>query len=422
MLQLDFQTEQFCLGAKEFLCLPKVKLGMLGPISTHTALSIDATTPNKKIESKGINFERQVEKYHFKSMRSGGLSALFVLVDNIDLLDVLKNIILDLEDELYKYHALDDTRLSASDLGVFTAIDALEVVAYLGEREQFFQKKNRLKRRLSEWSPPTYLIINSLNKFLASSNIDRVEVGIVSKLKKAMSLYTHFRNLMIQANLRLVYSVANKFRHIALPYEDLVQEGNLGLIKAVERFDYSKGFRFSTYAHIVISQSIHLAIDKQSSLVRLPFKALREKAAVDKVRQNLEQALGRVPTIKELEQHLPDDLEYKAAHISRAVVPNANSQQIYATPEDSELIEQNSPQEEDTITSSLSHADIIDRALDRLSEREAYIVRMRFGVGLSKEFTLEEISQALDLSRERVRQLAHNSIAKLSRAFGSDSL
>tara|TARA_R110001599_G_scaffold19691_4_gene75193 strand:- start:448 stop:1680 length:1233 start_codon:yes stop_codon:yes gene_type:complete len=408
MLQLGFQTKQRGLDIGESLSYSAFKL-----VSHYGSLCSDS-------KSKGLRLEHQVDERLFNSMRYSGLSALFIFADDCVLLETLKTIILDIEVELQKYHSVDNARLPASDLDLFGAIDALEVVTYVGETNQITHKKNRLKRRLSEWSPPTYLIINSLNNFLASSSINLLEVGIVSKLKKEMSLYTHYRNRMVQANLRLVYSVANKFRYLALPYEDLVQEGNLGLIKAVERFDFSKGFRFSTYAHIVIGQSIHLAIDKQGSLVRLPFKALREKAAVEQVRQKLEQGLGRAPSIKDLEKHLPNDLEYKTAHIASLAVPNASSQQIYSVSENSELIEQCSPLEEDIKTSSLSHADVIERALERLNEREAYIIRMRFGIGLSKEFTLEEISQTVGLSRERVRQLAKHAIVKLSLSFGSD--
>jgi RNA polymerase sigma factor (sigma-70 family) len=413
MLHLDFQANQVGLDKGE-------SLNHLGLHFDQQTFSSTCDLVSSDDKSKPLKLDFQVEKRLFNGMYSSGLSVLLIFADNPVLLEALKNIILDIEDELHKYHAHDNNCSSASDLDLFGAIDALEMLTYLGENHLILSKKNRLKRRLSEWSPPTYLIINKLNKFLASPSISLVEDSLVLKLKKANTLYTHYRNRVVQANLRLVYSVANKFRYLALAYEDLVQEGNLGLIKAVERFDFSKGFRFSTYAHIVISQSIHLAIDKQGSLVRLPFKALREQAIVEQTRQKLEQSLGRAPCIKELENHLPDELEYKSRHISNAVVPNASSPQIYTIPGDSELLEQASPEEQDVKTSSLHHADIIASAFERLSEREAYIIRMRFGVGLSKEFTLEEISQTIGLSRERVRQLAHQAIAKLSRNFRRD--
>ncbi len=223
---------------------------------------------------------------------------------------------------------------------------------------------------------------------------------------------------MAQANMRLVYSVANRFRHVGLPFEDLVQEGHLGLLKAIERFDITKGFRFSTYAHIVISQSIHLALDKQVGMVRLPFKALREKASVEKVRQSLEQSLGRPPHINELNQHLSDQLEYKATHIANLVEPNANSYLLYAMPEDTEQLAAFSVQEQEHKQADLKNADQVEQMLQRLDARESYIVRMRYGIGLGKEFTLEEISHAMGLSRERVRQLANQAVAKLGRIYG----
>lgn len=377
---------------------------------------------NKSVESKRLSLDEQIDAQLFFSMHACSLSALLVFADGPELLDALKTIIIDIEYELEKYHALDESRISVADLDIFGLIDALEVLNYLGDHRQILYKTNRLKRRLSEWDVPAYLVINRLHEFLLGTSVSLVEQDVVAKLKKASSRYRYYRNRMVQANLRLVYSVANKFRYLGLAYEDLVQEGNLGLIKAVERFDFSKGFRFSTYAHIVISQSIHLAIDKQTSLVRLPFKALRERAIVEKVRQSLEQRLGRPPGINDLDKFLSHELEHKSVHIENAVVPNASSQKIYSVPEDSELIEQYSSSEEDIKIFSLSHEGIIARALNQLGERDAYIIRMRFGIGLSKEFTLEEISQAIGLSRERIRQLATLSIEKLSRIYENESL
>jgi RNA polymerase sigma factor (sigma-70 family) len=324
---------------------------------------------------------------------------------------------LNVEDQIRKYNIHDSFSVCSQDLDLFGLIDTLETLYYVSDYRQYDLKKNKLKRRLSEWAPATYLIEAALKDLLESSLMPDVSEDSLSKLESHLNQYHELRNRMVQANIRLVYSVANRFRYLGVAYEDLVQEGFLGLIKAVERFEVSKGFRFSTYAHIVISQSIHLAIDKQGSLVRLPFKALREKATVDKVRQNLEQVLGHSPTISELDAHLPDELEYKATHISNAVEPNANSQSIYSSPDDSELLEEMSPLDQDIKTSHLSHSDLVDRALARLDERESYIVRMRYGIGLNKEYTLEEISQTVGLSRERIRQLSHHAIEKLTRSF-----
>ena len=418
MLQLDFQTESFALEANNSLnssgFSPHNKMLIPNVLVDEPGANDQFSVPNQRSElAENINLDFQVEERLFDNMRSSGLSVLLIFADEPSLSEALKSIILDIEEDLDKYHAVDSGRLSAESLDLLGTIDAVETMFYIGDKRHLIAKRNRLKRRLSEWSPPTYLIINCLNAFLASSGRD-LDKSLSRRLKKASLNYSNYRNRMVQANLRLVYSVANKFRYLGLPYEDLVQEGNLGLIKAVERFNFAKGFRFSTYAHIVISQSIHLAIDKQGSLVRLPFKALREKASVEKVRQKLEQSLGRTPTINELNEHLPSDLEYKSTHISNAVEPNASSQHLYSTPDDSELIEQCSAIEEDLKTSSLSRSDIVYRVLDQLNEREAYIVRMRFGIGLSKEFTLEEISQTIGLSRERVRQLSHQAIEKLS--------
>lgn len=358
------------------------------------------------------------EEQCFNAMRSSGLAMLGIFADERSLLDPLKNLVLSVEEEIRKYNIQESKAICADEIDLFGSIDSLETVFYLSEQKQIQIKKNRLKRRLAEWAPSTYLIESALSDFIASEETSLIDPLIVKKLESSRLAYCAHRNRMVQANIRLVYSVANRFRHVGLTYEDLVQEGHLGLIKAVERFDFSKGFRFSTYAHIVISQSIHLAIDKQASLVRLPFKAMREKVSVEKARQKLEQRLGRSPSIRELNRELPDELEYKSTHISNAVEPNASSQQLYSAPDDSELIEERSPFDQDEKTSSLKHSDLVLKLINHLEEREAYIIRMRYGIGLSKEFTLEEISQSIGLSRERVRQLAHHAVEKLGRVFG----
>ena len=362
-----------------------------------------------------------LEKRLFANMRSAGLSMLLQLLESAEGIDILKTLVLDVEAEVAKHHSQEKSatqeaqQFSLEDLDILGAIDTLETVAYVGDLRQVHLKKQRLKRRLSEWSPAAYLVVNVLKKVLDTGDLD---TRLRHRLIKTMQRYYQQRNRMAQANMRLVYSVANRFRHLGLPFEDLVQEGHLGLIKAIERFDISKGFRFSTYAHIVISQSIHLGLDKQVSLVRLPFKALREKASVEKVRQTLEQSLGRSPHIHELEAHLPDQLEYKPTHIASLIEPNASTHHLYSMPEDAELHAALSAVEQEQLTFRSKHNELIEQMLKRLDARESYIVRMRFGIGLAKEFTLEEISQTIGLSRERVRQLANHAVEKLGRIYG----
>jgi RNA polymerase sigma factor (sigma-70 family) len=362
----------------------------------------------------------QLEKRLFANMRTSGFSLLVQLVDSMQGVELLKNLVVDVEEELLKYHTQDMPRPDLVTLDIPGAIDALETVTFVGDLRQVHLKRQRLKRRLAEWSPASYLVVNAVARIIEARDNGVSDPALLQKLKRTIGQYHLHRNRMAQANMRLVYSVANRFRHLGLPFEDLVQEGHLGLIKAIERFDISKGFRFSTYAHIVISQSIHLALDKQMGLVRLPFKALREKASVEKIRQSLEQSLGRVPHSHELNLHLPDNLEYKATHIAHLVEPSANSQHLYSMPDDAELLAGCSVSEQDQLTASLKHADMVEYMLGRLNERESYIVRMRYGIGLGKEFTLEEISMAMGLSRERVRQLANHAVEKLGRIYATE--
>ena len=414
MLQMNLQRSD-----EKLLCSDLVSAMAASPaIPAQNQEQAESSLFKTRTEAPSL----QLEKRLFANMRSAGLNMLLQLLESSDGIEILKTLVLDVEAEVAKHHsqeknATQETRqFSLADLDILGSIDMLETLAYVGDLRQVHLKKQRLKRRLSEWSPASYLVVNELKKVLDAGDLD---TPLRHRLIKTMQRYYQQRNRMAQANMRLVYSVANRFRHIGLPFEDLVQEGHLGLIKAIERFDISKGFRFSTYAHIVISQSIHLALDKQVALVRLPFKALREKASVEKVRQTLEQSLGRSPHIYELEAHLPDQLEYKATHIASLIEPNASTHHLYSMPEDAELHAALSAVEQEQLTFRSKHIELIEQMLKRLDAREAYIVRMRFGIGLSKEFTLEEISQTMRLSRERVRQLANHAVEKLGRIYGS---
>lgn len=385
--------------------------------------SVEAKTVTERLD---FPFEQNC----FIGMRRCGLAILLILAEEYPLLELLKSVILSVEDQINRYATDDFNSPTSEDLDLFGLIDTQETLFYLGDYRQYEQRKNKLKRRLAEWAPSTYLIQSALEHSLNSDASPALnyyfpltghslvfDKKFHTTIQSKLSEYIRLRNRMVQANIRLVYSVANRFRFLGIAFEDLVQEGHLGLIKAVERFEINKGYRFSTYAHIVISQAIHLAIDKQSSMVRLPFKALREKATVEKTRQTLEQSFGREVTQRELAEILPDSLEYKSLHISRIVKPTADSHMRYAQPENIEHYESLDVEEETMNLHSLSHRDLIERSLTRLSDREAQIVRMRYGVGLSKEYTLEEISLSIGLSRERVRQLAHLAVEKLSRSF-----
>lgn len=358
------------------------------------------------------------EQRAYQNMRSSSLSQLALLTADSHSLELLKDIVELTEEEAKRYSQTIDTERTAAALDLLGLIDALETVYYLQESQDFRQRQQRLKRRLAEWSAPHHMIVSAVSQSLRSGqgrtlSRSSVHYKVFDALKASQQQYRAQRNKLTNANLRLVYSVAFRFRFLGLPHEDLVQEGSLGLMKAIERYEPAKGFLFSTYAYRVISQSIHNALDKQTHLVRKPFRQLREKALVDKARMTLEQQLARPLRGHELEKCLPASLEYTQAHIVANVAPSADTQDLYTSsvnPEDHQALESNA---QDFATHLLTHKAILEHALQRLDKRTQTILRMRYGFGTSKSYTLKEISETLSLSGERVRQISQKAIAKL---------
>lgn len=359
--------------------------------------------------------EKSEERDRYKKMSRAALTQLMLLTESEATLCELKNLIIVIEEEIRKYESRNNSRKDAYSLNLLGLIDELELLIYLKDERGFDFRRKKLQRRLSEWNPPRYLVNRMVESLAHTFKQENNEVlkETRKRLVKARAKYTLNRNKLTDANLRLVFSVANRFRYLGLPFDDLVQEGSLGLIKAIERFDPDKGFLFSTYAYRVISQSIHLAVDKNESLVRKPFKQLREKAIVDQTRNRLEQKLGRAPNSRDLQKHLPDSLEDKKPHIERnisfsavAMLPTIASHE----PNEQASLDIDSQQFE---TQFLAHRAKLEQMLTTLPSRAEKIVRMRYGIGLPQSYTLKEISERLSLSSERVRQIALSAVSDL---------
>ncbi len=399
------------------------------PVSTHARSSAENDDSAYDLSHAVQNMPRLSEEAETRFSRNMHRAATRVLALSCQtgatralLRDFCEEVEHDLEKHASPYEDAPPRAQHLDLPGLIDEIDMLEHMLVTASGRDSFHlhhrlhtRRRKLQRRLGEWSIPAYMIMNTLLPRLLSL---MPELSPHKALLAAQKSYHHQRNLLAQGNMRLVYSVAAKFRYLGLPYEDLVQEGNLGLIKAVERFRPARGFRFSTYAYRVISQSIHLALDKQSTLVRKPFKLLREKASVEQTRQQLEQKLGRVPRAYELRDALPDSIEDKQAHLKDLQVPTADDHQIYAQSYDPSDMAVHSDARQSRETSHLHDQSQLEKALLALSERARLIVRMRFGLGVPQAYTLEEISQRLGLSRERVRQIAKQSVFELKAALG----
>ncbi len=220
---------------------------------------------------------------------------------------------------------------------------------------------------------------------------------------------------LVRANLRFVVSVAKQYQNQGISLPDLINEGNLGLIKAAQRFDETKGFKFISYAVWWIRQSILQAVAEQSRLVRLPLNQVGNLTKIKKTSSRLEQLYHRQPTIKEIaeELDLPED---KVIAAFRMNTKQVSMDAPVGEDEDMSLIDTIIPEgvsdTDDNITRKFDTAEI-HRSMSILTDKEREIVNLYFGIDVSHNYTLEEIAYRLDLTRERVRQIKDKALKKL---------
>ena len=221
---------------------------------------------------------------------------------------------------------------------------------------------------------------------------------------------------LVRANLRFVVSVAKQYQNQGISLPDLINEGNLGLIKAAQRFDETKGFKFISYAVWWIRQSILQAVAEQSRLVRLPLNQVGNLTKIKKTSSRLEQLYHRQPTIKEIaeELDLPED---KVIAAFRMNTKQVSMDAPVGEDEDMSLIDTIIPEgvsdTDDNITRKFDTAEI-HRSMSILTDKEREIVNLYFGIDVSHNYTLEEIAYRLDLTRERVRQIKDKARKKLN--------
>lgn len=242
------------------------------------------------------------------------------------------------------------------------------------------------------------------------------EVQLAARIKKGDE---EARSHMIRANLRLVVKIAQDYANYGLPLLDLISEGNIGLMKAVERFDPNKGGKLSTYAAWWIKQSIKRALANQSKTIRLPVHMVDKISKMRRVAMVLSEELGRDPTDDELSEEIGID-RGKLAQLKAASLRPASLDAPISDDDNTEFGEIVGDDSAQTPFDLLSHKNMhnqLDGLLDVLDERERKIIDARFGIDGQKPKTLEEVGQEFGVTRERIRQLQNIALKKLRRAL-----
>ena len=271
-------------------------------------------------------------------------------------------------------------------------------------------------------------IVRLQNKLAKLERIVELDVADIKDINRKMSIgeakIRRAKKDMVEANLRLVISIAKKYTNRGLQFLDLIQEGNIGLMKAVDKFEYRRGYKFSTYATWWIRQAITRSIADQARTIRIPVHMIETINKLNRVSRQMVQEMGREPTPEELgiRMELPEDKVRRVLKIAKEPI---STETPIGDEEDTtlgEVIEDTSISSPDETATNDNLTDATDDILGSLTAREAKVLRMRFGIGMNTDHTLEEVGNQIDVTRERIRQIEAKALRKLRHPTRSSHL
>ena len=271
-------------------------------------------------------------------------------------------------------------------------------------------------------------VLRAQRKLIAVEDLTRLSIAEIKEINRQMSIgearARRAKKEMVEANLRLVISIAKKYTNRGLQFLDLIQEGNIGLMKAVDKFEYRRGYKFSTYATWWIRQAITRSIADQARTIRIPVHMIETINKLNRISRQMLQEMGREPLPDELAERMdmPEDKVRKVLKIAKEPI---SMETPIGDDEDSHLgdfIEDQTVHSPVDSATSSGLKETTHNVLAGLTPREAKVLRMRFGIDMNTDHTLEEVGKQFDVTRERIRQIEAKALRKLRHPTRSDQL